>query len=143
MWIAWYFVVVGWYFFWCCCCWCCHIKFLIKSSLTPFFRMFIYVLLKFDWLIIFFLENPPRKLKILNFFFLSSFSAQYFKCHDCACSFLKSGGIFCQRGNFNWMENDLYKKKHIVLRNVDQMYIANLRNFLSNFAKISVFQNNS
>ena len=108
--------------FWCCCCWWCfHIKFLIESSLTllgrrklfsrcwlPFFGMFVYVLLKFDWLIFFFLENVPRKLKILNFFFLSSFSAQFFRCNDCAFSFLKSGRIFCPRGNFNWMGNDLY-----------------------------------
>ena len=32
--------------------------------------MFVYILLKFDWLIIFFLENRSRKLKILNFFYL-------------------------------------------------------------------------
>ena len=29
----------------------------------------VYVLLKFERFIIFFLENPPRKLEILNFFF--------------------------------------------------------------------------
>ena len=49
--------------FWCCCyCWCCHIKFLLKwvdeklfsRCRLPFFRMFVYVLLKFDWLRIFF-----------------------------------------------------------------------------------------
>ena len=31
--------------------------------------MFVYVLLKFDWLIIFFLEKPSKKLKTLNVFF--------------------------------------------------------------------------
>ena len=119
MWIGWYFVVAGWYF-WCCCCWwCCHIKLLIKSSLTPLvrlkavfmmsaavFRMFVYVLLKFDWLMIFFLENSPRNLKILNFFSLIFFS-RCFKCHDYACSGLKSGEVFCQRRNFNGMKNEL------------------------------------
>ena len=37
------------------------------------FSMFVYVLFKFDWLIFFFLEKPPRKLKILNFFFSQLF----------------------------------------------------------------------
>ena len=97
-------------FWWCCCCWCCHINLQIKSSLTPLgrrkaastllaaiFRIFVYVLLKFDWLIIFLLENPPRKLKILNFFFLSSFSSRFFKCRGCIYSFLKLGGIYSAR----------------------------------------------
>ena len=50
--------------------------------------------------LIFFLENPPRKLKTVNFF-LSFFSAPFWKSHDWSCSFLKSGAIFCPRGNFN------------------------------------------
>ena len=41
----------------------------------------------------FFLENPPRKLKTVNFF-LSFFSAPFWKSHDWSCSFLKSGAIF-------------------------------------------------
>ena len=75
----WYFVLVVvvdifWRF---CCWWCCHMLFsqscfsrkLFSHCRLPFFEMFVYVLLKFDWLIIFFLENPTRKLKIINFFF--------------------------------------------------------------------------
>ena len=104
-------------FWWFGCCWCCYIKFMINLRLShwvdeklfsrcrlPSFRMFVYVLLKFDWLIIFFQENLPRKFKILNFFFLSSFSARVLKCHDCAWSVVKSGGIFCPSVNFNWMD---------------------------------------
>ena len=34
---------------------------------------------------------------------------------NCAYAFLKSGRIFCLRGNFNWMENDLkaYKSQDV------------------------------
>ena len=39
--------------------------------------MFVYVLLKFDWLIFFFLEIPARKLKILDFLSLIFFSAVF------------------------------------------------------------------
>ena len=42
----------------------------------PFFRMFVYVLLKFDWLIFFFSRRMlPRMLKILNSLFSPFFSA--------------------------------------------------------------------
>ena len=79
----------------------------VKPSLTPLgkrkavftlldtiFQNNVYVLLKFDWLIIFFLVNPPRKLKILNFSRLHMFSS-------------KIRRSFLPRGNFNWMKNDL------------------------------------
>ena len=65
-------------------------KFLIKSLLIhwvdeklfsrcrlQFFRMIVYVLLKFDWLIIFFLENPPWKFFSQLFFSLVVFSAVF------------------------------------------------------------------
>ena len=123
----------------CCCCWCCHTKFLIKSSLTPlgrrklfsrcrlpFFRMFVYVLLIFDWLKNFSLENPPRKLRILNFCFLSSFSTRFFKRHDCACSVLKSNGVFCSRGNFNRMENDLKGTLMQIWKSANNLFKINM-----------------
>ena len=42
-----------------------------KAVLTLSAAIFqiVYVLLKFERFIIFFLENPPRKLEILNFFY--------------------------------------------------------------------------
>ena len=61
---------------------------------------------KFDWLIIFLSRIRQESWKFSTFF-ISSFSARFFICHDCACSVLKSYGIFCPRRNFNWMENDL------------------------------------
>ena len=46
--------------------------------------------------------------------------------------------------NSNIFKEHCYKKKSIVITNVNQIYIANLiRNFLSSSAKISVFQHNS
>ena len=70
-------------FFWCCCCWwSCHIKFLIKSLLTPLGRrktvftlsatIFQNIYSRFNqiWLFeFFFFENPSRNLKLLNCFF--------------------------------------------------------------------------
>ena len=55
----------------------------------------------------FFTRESTKKVKNYQLFFLSSFSVQFFKCHDCTCSFLKSDKVFCLRGNFNWMENGL------------------------------------
>ena len=78
----------------------------------PFFRMFVYVLLKFDWLIFFF----SRRMLPRTFFLL--FSARLFKGHDCACSVLKSGGIFCPRGNLIWMKNDLELNKKYVFSSI-------------------------
>ena len=119
IWIAWYFVVAGWYFLIVLLLLVLPYQIPVKPLLTPLgrrkavftlldiiFQNNVYVLLKFDWLTIFFLVNPPRKLKILNFSFLSSFSVRVFKFHGCTCSVLKSGKIFC-RGNFSWIENDL------------------------------------
>ena len=39
---------------------------------------------------IFFSGESAKKAENSHLFFLSSFSAQFFKCQDCACSFLKS-----------------------------------------------------
>ena len=60
-------------------------------------------------------------------FFLSSFSARFFKCHDCACSVLKSGKIFCPRGNFNWMENNLKTTLSVKILHLANMILL-LRN---------------
>ena len=93
----------------CCCYRCCHIKFLIKSLLTPLGRrkvvftlsvaIFQNVCLRFTWIWFvdnFFLKNPPRKLKIQNVF-LQSFSK----------AAIAHPQFWNQRGNFNWMENDV------------------------------------
>ena len=48
-----------------------------------------------------------HKQQSSELFSLSFFSARFFKYHNCASSILESGGTFCSRGNFNWMENDL------------------------------------
>ena len=80
--------------------------------------MFVYVLLKFDWLIIFFLKNQQESWKFSTLF-LSSFSVRFLKCHDCACSVLKSGGNFCPRGKFNLMENNL--------KTILTPYVSNLK----------------
>ena len=46
--------------------------------------------------------------------------------------------------NNNFFKKHCYKKKSIVIRNVDHVSIANLiTQLLSNLAKISVFQNSS
>ena len=50
---------------------------LFSRCQLPFFRIFPYVLLKFDWLMIFFLKNPTRKLKILNLFFSHLFQCGF------------------------------------------------------------------
>ena len=102
----------------CCCCWFHHINFLIKSLLThwvdkklfsycwlPLFRMPVYVLLKFDWLIISFLQNLERKLRILNFFFSLIFFSAIFQMSPLSCSVLKLNGIFCLCRIFNSIEN--------------------------------------
>ena len=79
-------------FWYCSCCWHCHIKFLIKFSLTPFswcwlpfFRMFVYILLKFNLLINFFSRESTKKIEISKLFFAILSSAWLFKRHDCAC----------------------------------------------------------
>ena len=53
-------------------------------------------------------------MKTPNFFFSHLFPRGFFKCHNCVCSVLKSGRIFCQRGNFNWIENDFNMRKKII-----------------------------
>ena len=110
-----------------------------SRSWLPFFRMFTFYF-KFDRLIIFSHENPPRKLKILNFFFLSSFSARFFKCYDCACSFLKSGGIFCPPGNFNWMENDLSAWNFIKKEILAQVFFCEFCEIFKNTFSVCNFQ---
>ena len=71
---------------------------LFSRCRLPFFRMFVYVLLK-----------STKKVENFQLFFLLSFLARFFKFQDCACLVLKSSGAFRPRGNFNRMENDVLR----------------------------------
>ena len=95
----------------CCCCWrCCHNKFIKKYLLIslgrrktvwrcwlPFFGMFIYVLLKFDWMINFFSREFPKEVEIIN---TSLIYSMYWK--------------FKMPQNLNWLQLQLPYLKTVV-----------------------------
>ena len=72
--------------------------------------MFVYVLLKFDWLINLFYRQSAKKIEDSQVFFSIIF-VQFLKCHDCACSALKSGIIFSSRAEIltEWKTTLCYK----------------------------------